>query len=307
MSVHDLLGQFREMGGFSSALLTTGIDIIIQMFTDPECTRFLSFTANLAATGLRGTLAGLIEQGKIDVVVTTGGAIDHDIARSFGGKYYGGTFEADDRFLYSKRIHRLGNVFIPMRSYGVAIEKATFNFLNEEAGESKTWAPHAILSEIGARIQDPNSILAAAARNQVPVIVPGVTDSAFGTNLFLYAETHPFEINPLLDMKLISDIVFEAKQTGAIILGGGISKHHTLWWNQFKEGLAYAVSISTAQEYDGSLSGARLREAITWGKIRPDAKNVTINGDATILLPLMLAEIYTQLKNRKTGVHTNPR
>jgi deoxyhypusine synthase len=307
MSVHELLEQFRGMGGFSSTQLTLGIDILLQMFRDPKCTRFLSFTANLAATGLRGALAGLINRGIVDVIVTTGGAVDHDIARSFGGKYYGGTFEADDSFLYSKRIHRLGNVFIPMRSYGVAIEDATQKALTEIAGRSKTWAPHSILSEIGARIQDPNSILAAAARKKVPVIVPGVTDSAFGTDLFLYAETHPFEINPLLDMKLISDIVFESQKTGAIILGGGISKHHTLWWNQFKEGLAYAVSITTAQEYDGSLSGARLHEAITWGKIKPDARNVTIDGDATVLFPLMLAEIYTRLKTRKAGVHTNLR
>ncbi len=131
----------------------------------------------------------------------------------------------------------------------------------------------------------------------MPIIVPGVTDSAFGTDLFIYAETHRFEINPLLDMKLASEKVFESHHTGAIILGGGISKHHTLWWNQFKDGLTYAVAITTASEYDGSLSGARLHEAITWGKIKPNAKNVTVDGDATVLFPIMIAELYTRLGN----------
>lgn len=296
MSLHELVTQLGEMGGFSSTILTNGIDIIETMIRDLKCTRFLSFTANLVATGLRSVFTDLIRRGFFDLVITTGGAIDHDIARSSGGEYYNGTFEADDEFLHSKRIHRLGNVFIPERSYGVTIEKATFKVLSEIASRKEIWAPNEILDEVGRRMKDPNSILAAAANKHVPIIVPGITDSAFGTDLFVFAETHRLQINPLLDMKLVSDKIFESHHTGAVILGGGISKHHTLWWNQFKDGLTYAVSITTASEYDGSLSGARLHEAITWGKIKPDAKNVTIDGDATILFPMIIAELYSRLK-----------
>ncbi len=296
MSLHELLTQLGDMGGFSSTTLTHGIDVLEEMLRDTKCTRFLSFTANLVATGLRGLLADLIRRRLFDVVITTGGAVDHDIARSFGGKYFKGTFEANDLYLRSKQIHRLGNIFIPAKSYGLTIERATFKVLAKIANRRETWAPNAILDEFGRRMNDPNSILAAAASKHVPIIVPGITDSAFGTNLFVYAETHRFQINPLLDMKLVSDRVFESHHTGAVILGGGISKHHTLWWNQFKDGLTYAVSITTASEYDGSLSGARLHEAITWGKIKPDAENVTIDGDATILFPLIIAELYSRLK-----------
>lgn len=291
-----MMTQLRGMGGFSSTILIQGIDVLEKMIRDRRCTRFLSFTANLVATGLRGTLADIVRRGLIDIVVTTGGAIDHDIARSFGGEYFKGTFQTDDALLRSKEIHRLGNVFIPSSSYGIAVEKATFSVLDEIAGRSEVWAPSSLLREVGKKIEDPDSILGAAARREIPVIVPGITDSAFGTDLFIYAETHKFQINPLLDMKLISDKVFESHRTGALILGGGISKHHTLWWNQFKDGLSYAVSITTAIEYDGSLSGARLHEAITWGKIKPEGENVTIDGDATILFPIMIAEIYTRLK-----------
>lgn len=284
------------MGGFSSKILTQAIDILEKMMRDQKCTRFLSLTANLVSTGLRGLVADLIREGMIDLVITTGGAVDHDIARSFGGIYYHGAFEADDPFLRSKGIHRLGNIFIPTKSYGVIIENVTYKILDEIAGKSEIWAPHALLAEVGSRIKDPNSILAAAISKHIQVVVPGITDSAFGTNLFTYAETHHFRINPLLDMKLVSDKVFEAHHTGALILGGGISKHHTLWWNQFKDGLTYAVAITTAPEYDGSLSGARLHEAITWGKIKPNASQVTLDGDATVLLPIMIAELYTRLR-----------
>ncbi len=296
MTLHELITQLGDMGGFSSTALTHGIDVFETMLRDSKCTRFISFTANLVATGLRSVFADLIKRGFFDLVITTGGAIDHDIARSSGGEYFKGTFEADDQFLHSKQIHRLGNIFIPEGSYGLTIEKATFKVLTEISARKETWAPNEILGEIGRRMKDPNSILVAAARKHVPIIVPGITDSAFGTDLFVYAETHRLQINPRLDMKLISDKIFESHHTGAVILGGGISKHHTLWWNQFKDGLTYAVSVTTASEYDGSLSGARLHEAITWGKIKPDAENVTIDGDATILFPMMVAELYSRLK-----------
>ena len=99
------------------------------------------------------------------------------------------------------------------------------------------------------------------------------------------------KIDVLKDEQLLSDLVWNAKRSGALIVGGGISKHHTIWWNQFKKGLDYAVYISTAVEYDGSLSGARPREAVSWGKINEKAKFTTIEADATIILPIIYAAL----------------
>ena len=75
---------------------------------------------------------------------------------------------------------------------------------------------------------------------------------------------------------------------GALIIGGGISKHHAIWWSQFRDGLEIAVYVTTAYEYDGSLSGALTKEAISWGKIKPRGKHVTVHGDATIVLPFLI-------------------
>jgi deoxyhypusine synthase len=99
----------------------------------------------------------------------------------------------------------------------------------------------------------------------------------------------------LKDSGELNDLVFTAKKTGALIVGGGISKHHTIWWNQFKDGLDYVVYVSTADEWDGSLSGARPREAVSWGKISTKAKRIMVEGDASVLLPLMASALLSRL------------
>jgi deoxyhypusine synthase len=95
----------------------------------------------------------------------------------------------------------------------------------------------------------------------------------------------------LKDEQWLNDFVHESKKLGGIILGGGISKHHLIWWAQFRDGLDYAIAVTTAPEYDGSLSGARLKEAISWGKIKAQARHVTVEGDLTLIFPLIVAGV----------------
>jgi deoxyhypusine synthase len=149
--------------------------------------------------------------------------------------------------------------------------------------------------EIGLRCCNETSILYWASQNNIPVYVPGITDGAVGYQMWLFSQDHDFKLNLLKDEGEISELVFTAQKSGALIVGGGISKHHTIWWNQFKDGLDYAVYVSTAGEWDGSLSGARPREAVSWGKISEKAKKVMIEGDASLILPLMLSALVTRL------------
>jgi deoxyhypusine synthase len=143
--------------------------------------------------------------------------------------------------------------------------------------------------EIGKRIGNKGSILYWAWKNKIPIIVPGITDGAVGYQIWQFSQDHDFKINVLKDEQLLSDLVWNAKKSGALIVGGGISKHHVIWHTQFRGGLDYAVYITTAAEYDGSLSGAQTREAISWGKIKEKAKHVTVEVDATIALPIIYA------------------
>jgi deoxyhypusine synthase len=153
-----------------------------------------------------------------------------------------------------------------------------------------------LIWEFGRRIRNKNSILYWAWRNRVPVYVPGILDGAFGNQLWLFWQDHrDFKINQFRDEQGLADAVFNAKRTGALMMGGGISKHHTIWWNQFRGGLDYAVYITTAPEWDGSLSGARMREAVSWGKVKGRAKYVTVEGDATVLLPLIVGALIERL------------
>jgi len=224
-----------------------------------------------------------------DVVITTCGTLDHDIARCFQD-YYHGSFALDDRELHRKGINRLGNVLVPNESYGIVLEKKLLPMLAEIYREQKTLSTRELCGEIGRRLENEDSILFWAAKNRIPVFVPGITDGAVGSQIWMFRQKHPdFMIDVFRDEEELARIVFEAKKGGALMIGGGISKHHTIWWNQFRDGLEYVIAITTAVEYDGSLSGARIREAISWGKVKEDAAHVTIEGDATVLLPLVVA------------------
>ncbi len=297
LRVSELVEMFGRMGGFMARRVYEAAELVFQMASDKDCYVFLSFPANIVATGLRGVIAGMVRAGMVDAIITTGGTIDHDIARSFS-EYYHGFFEADDLMLRKLEIHRLGNIFIPLENYGPLIERVVRNMLRELTERRNKWSPSELARELGARIRDENSILRQAYLRNVPIYVPGVVDSSFGTQLFFYAQTSEFELDLFSDMKRILDTVFESERTGGIVVGGGISKHHLIWWNQFKEGLDYSVYITTAVEWDGSLSGALPREAISWGKLRPKAKHTTVYGDATVILPLIFYYVLDRLSIR---------
>ncbi|MGC8961403.1 MAG: deoxyhypusine synthase [Candidatus Bathyarchaeia archaeon] len=295
MSVEDLVLQMERAWGFTAGKLALGVNILERMVKDDECVRFLSFTGNLVATGTRGVLRELVKRRLFDVVITTCGALDHDIARCWKD-YYKGSFLMDDAELHGKGINRLGNVLVPNESYGILIEEKMQGLLQTLCGEGvRELSTSQLCREIGRRICNEDSILYWAARNGIPVYVPGITDGAVGYQLWLFSQTHDLKINPLKDSGELSDIVFTAKKTGALIVGGGISKHHTLWWNQFKEGLDYAVYVSTGEEWDGSLSGARPREAVSWGKISRKADTVMVEGDASLTLPIMICSLISRL------------
>ena len=294
--INGVIGQMRESGGFGAKNFAVGTDILRTMIADKSCFRFFSFPACIVATGMRGAIADAIKKGWFDAIVTTCGTLDHDLARAWGGKYYHGSFELDDEKLHNIEVNRLGNVLVPNESYGIPLEKYMNPILEELFKQKPEWSGHELLREFGLRLNDENSILYQAAKRNIPVFVPGITDGGFGTNLVWFSQDHKFKLDLLADERKLSDIGFTHKVTGALMIGGGISKHHTIWWNLFKGGLDYAVYVTTATQYDGSLSGARLEEAVSWGKIMPNAKYVTIDGDATIILPFMFAALYEQKK-----------
>ncbi|MEM4482086.1 MAG: deoxyhypusine synthase [Desulfurococcaceae archaeon] len=289
MSLCELIESYGKSHGFMASHIYKASKILSNMIRDQDATRILSFTGNIVSTGLRGVIAQLIREGIFHAVITTCGTIDHDIARGSGYKYYRGDWTYDDTMLHAIGIHRLGNILIPTENYGLAVEKFARGLLEDLAKVKKKWSAWEVLYEAGRRIKDNNSILSASYERKVPVFVPGIYDGAFGSQIVFNFHSYGVDIDLLSDERKIMELVVSSKKLGALIIGGGISKHHTIWWAQLKGGLDYAIYITTAVEYDGSLSGAHPREAITWGKVKPDSKHILVHGDATVVLPLVVA------------------
>ncbi len=294
LTVKELFQGFKDIGGFTAAKLYRAYEILGAMIKDNGCTKFLSFPACIIATGTRGAIIEALSRKWFDVVVTTVGTLDHDIARALGS-YYKGSFLLDDEELARKGLFRIGNVVAPKEAYSDAVEQFMGELIEEITEKyPKGIATHELVWEIGRKLGEMGykaTVSYVAWKNRIPVVIPGPYDGAVGFHLWLHQQEGKLPLNLFKDEKLLADIVFNAEKTGALIVGGGISKHHVIWWNQFKDGLDYAVYITTAVEWDGSLSGARPREAVSWHKIKPRAPKVTVEGDATVLLPLLFAAL----------------
>jgi deoxyhypusine synthase len=294
-----LVRRMDAAGGFSAKQVAEGTDLLARMLGDRSMTRFLAFPADIVATGTRGVLATLVREGYVDAVITTCGTLDHDLARSFR-PYLHGAWDLDDADLHRRHLYRLGNLVIPEANYGRIVERKMRSLLAAQwAAGVRSLSTRALARAIGERIpaRCRTSILRAAFERDVPVIVPGITDGAVGSQLWLFWQDHKaLTLDLFSDEQLLSDLVFDAKRAGAILLGGGISKHHTIWWNQFRDGLDAALYVTTAVEWDGSLSGARTREAISWGKVKPTARHTTVEGDITVLFPLMVGAALERLR-----------
>ncbi len=305
-SIDELLEAYRQCGGYNARSISDAAEILIEALSDPEVTVLMSFTANLVATGLRSLISDFVRRGFVDVIITTAGTLDHDIAQACGGEYLSYTFDVDDIYLREKGYHRIGNIIVKVEHYGPLIEKFVHNLLNKIVNEEGIThiGVRELIYRAGSLIDDQYSIIKACHDMKVPIYVPGFVDGAFGTAILTFNEVQRSRGKPrlivdvLLDERELMEIVYSSKKLLGIVIGGGISKHHLIWWSQFKDGLDYAIYVTTAVEWDGSLSGARPREAISWHKIKPTAKTAFIYADATIVLPILFSYVATKLKNR---------
>ncbi len=296
MRVADLVDQMGVAGGFTARKVAQAVDVLEAMITAKGCTKFLSFPAALMATGTRGAIVEMVRRGWVDAIVTTCGTVDHDLARTWSN-YYHGEFEMDDGALHRRRINRLGNVLVPNEAYGTLLEERLQPILGEiYARGVRHPSSRELLWEVAKGLVHEGSLLEWAERRHIPIFLPAPFDGAFGYQLWSFWQEHrDFALDMEKDQAELADLIFKAKRSGALMIGGGVSKHHTLWWNQFRGGMDYAVYITTAVEYDGSLSGARVREAISWGKVKEGARQLTVEGDATVLLPLMVAALIDRV------------
>jgi len=295
MTVGELAEEMRKAGVIGAGRVGKAVEIVAEMFSDPDYTTFITLSGPLVPSGMRVVFRDLIRDGYVDVVVTNGANVVHDIVEAMGRPHMVGEVDVDDAELHERGINRAYDIFIESDTWP-KLEEYVGGILDCLPEERRVGIPiHGLLREIGLRLEDEESILYTAARKGVPIFSPGFLDSMLGIPLWMYSKRSRLVIDPIKDFDLLGEMVYEAKKSGAIILGGGTPKHHAQYMNTLREGLDAAVQISSARAEDGSLSGAPLKESVSWGKLKGD-KASTIFGDVTIVFPLIVAAALERIE-----------
>jgi deoxyhypusine synthase len=296
LTVGSLVSEMNKCGVLGAGNIGKAAEIVKEMFSDKDYTVFLTLAGPLVPGGMRQIIRDLIEQEYVHAVVTTGANMVHDMVEALGHRHWIGTFLAEDTELKNKDIGRIGDIYIAQDAFK-GLEEWMYKTLESIPEEKRERiSTNQLLFEIGKRISDPESILATAAKKQVPIISPGLVDSIAGFHMWMFGQDKKLRIDPLLDTHQLVDIVYDAKKAGIIILGGGWPKHFALFANTFREGVDRAIQITMDRPEPGGLSGATLKEAISWGKVKPEGKEVTVICDVTIAFPLIVAAALEAVK-----------
>ncbi|XP_051632394.1 deoxyhypusine synthase isoform X1 [Manacus candei] len=261
------------------------------------CTIFLGFTSNLVSSGVRESIRYLVQHGMVDVLVTTAGGVEEDLIKCLAPTYIG-DFHLRGRDLRESGINRIGNLLVPNDNY-CKFEDWLMPILDRMVEEQDTqgvrWTPSRVIARLGKEINHPESVCYWAQKNNIPVLSPALTDGSLGDMIFFHSYKRPGLVLDIVeDLRLINTQAIFAHKTGMIILGGGLVKHHIANANLMRNGADFSVYVNTAQEFDGSDSGARPDEAVSWGKIRVDATPVKVYADASLVFPLLVAETFAR-------------
>ena len=291
----EIVGSFASTGAQASQL-ARAIEIVRKMLAE-KAFIFLGYTSSMVSSGLRDIFRYLVKHKKVNVVVTTAGGIEEDIIKCLGD-FVLGDFRASGKDLREKGINRIGNIFVSNNRY-VEFEKFVQPILEELWKEQEKTGKIVRASELvwklGEKINDEKSICYWAWKNKIKIYCPAITDGALGDNVYFFkTKREDFKIDVADDTKELNDSTIGLEKSGLVLLGSGVAKHAILNANMFRNGADYAVYINNAQEFDASDAGALPEEAISWGKILPDAETVKVYGDATILFPILVAGSFTK-------------
>lgn len=305
MSVDELV---RELGGcaFGAGRLARAVDIYEEMLRE-ETTKFLGIAGALVPAGMRNVIAQMVRERYVDVVVTTGANLVHDIIEALGDHHYkieesAASDTVDDAWLRGQGVDRIYDVVVHDEAFAKLEDFVRGVFDKLDCSGDKRYSIRELTKAIGENLSDRNSILRSAVDSEVPIFCPAIADSMIGLHAWIYKQTEALNVDAFADMKELIDIFCEAKRTGAIILGGGVPKNFIFQTalvaptrEEGREGFDYAIQITTDTPENGGLSGATLDEAKSWGKIGVKAEAVTLYSDVTIALPIIIAALQTRV------------
>ena len=304
-NVNDLLSALKYCG-FQGRNLGKALDILEKMVVDDECLTVLTLSGAMVPAGMGELICMLMENSLIDVLVTTGANIIHDLVDGIMDiGHYIGSSDVDDNELFRYRINRIYDVYLPEENYLKTEKELLLKIRDLFPEKNVSITPSNLLKKLGEKLNY-RCILSIAAKKNIPIFVPAFSDSEFALDLYVYTkqEGYNFQFDILKEIEIFGDYIKNAKKTGTLIIGGGVPRN---WAQQIfplldqlekldSIGYDYSVRIHTATEYDGGLSGCTISESKSWGKYSLDSTSVSVWCDATIALPILITGLLQRLK-----------
>lgn len=283
----DLLKSLRGTG-FNAKRLGIACEIYEAMAKDKACVKIMTLAGAMVPAGMRGIIADFVRCGFVDILVSTGANLTHDVIESIGCHHQQGTDRVSDADLHDKEINRIFDVYMPNQAY-----EAMEDYIKALKFD-KTLPVVDFLDFIGGELaklpeeHSHGSILVACHEKKVPIFCPAFTDCGLGIQLLL--NHRGLKLDLFEDLNRMISKAWDSENVGVFIIGGGVPKNFAFQALQFSPNSAgYAIQITTDRPEPGGLSGATLSEAVSWGKVNAEARSVTVMCDATIAVPLILA------------------
>jgi len=303
-NLFDLVQAFQHTS-FQSRNVYKCYDVFQKMLIDPACVIFMGLSGAMIPGGMRKVIRDMVEMKLIDVIVSTGANIFHDLFESFGYRHYVGNEEGNDNVLRRHRIVRVYDALMDDHEINQVIH--LLSKVPKGLG-GKVVSSREYLGVLGRCLKDEGSILKTAAQYGIPIFVPALSDSSIGIGLtFLHARKKPSSeglvIDQIKDSYEIAQLKKMASVTGAIYIGGGVPKNYIQQLGPVSEllfkkenGHQYAFQVTTDDPKWGGLSGCTFEEAKSWGKIDKGSTYAAVYMDATIALPLLVGAILQEGK-----------
>jgi deoxyhypusine synthase len=284
----EVIQAMVKVGVLGAGRMGRASEIAKRMFDNPDCFTILSMSGPMVPGGLRKIISHLIQHEYIDTLITSGANIVHDLVEAYDGAHYRLQSKTSDIELRKSGMGRIADIYVSEKDFE-KFEKGIYGFLDSLSEEQRTTlAPSEFLQELGMSIEDEDSLVRQAALKNIPIFSPGLMDSMLGFHLYTYSTSQNLILDFVKDLRILGTLITEAKETGAIMLGGGLTKHFTMGSTILRGGLDLAVQITLDRPEGGSLSGAPLEEGISWQKVQTEANYESVIGDATILFPLLV-------------------
>ena len=297
---------------FTSRDTARAAGIFNEMLADKDCSIFLTLAGSTSAGGCMNLYTDLVKNNMIDAIVATGASIiDMDFFEALGFKHYQGSQFQDDTELRKNYIDRIYDTYIDEEELQ-ACDQAICDVANKM--EPRSYTSREFIKELGKYLKTnakkKGSLIEAAYDNDVPIFCPAFTDSSAGFGLVMHQEQNPdkhLTIDSIREFRELTEIKLQSKQSGLLMIGGGVPKNFVQDTVVCAELLGkkvdmhkYAIQVTVADTRDGACSSSTLKEASSWGKVDV-TKEQMVFAEATSVLPLIASDAYHRAhwKNRQ--------